>query len=153
MRFWNQIVSRSEEEFINTIYGQCPNVSIDFGILEKSNQVYVLQGSFGWSDVGTWHALFFEFELFFKIPDFFFVFAVADHQVVVFGCNNQVIDPIDDGYFPLRDINEAIATAKTKKKSGILKNNSNSKNKKELLSGSSFLSYFSVNIPRNPVPD
>nr|MDE5638242.1 mannose-1-phosphate guanylyltransferase [Odoribacter sp.] len=45
-----------EEEFINTIYGQCPNVSIDFGILEKSNQVYVLQGNFGWSDVGTWHA-------------------------------------------------------------------------------------------------
>jgi len=46
----------AEEEFINTIYGQCPNVSIDFGILEKSNQVYVLRGSFGWSDVGTWHA-------------------------------------------------------------------------------------------------
>ncbi len=45
-----------EEEFINTIYGQCPNVSIDVGILEKSNQVYVLQGNFGWSDVGTWHA-------------------------------------------------------------------------------------------------
>jgi len=53
--------------------------------------------------------------LFFKIPDFFFVFAVADHQVVVFGCNNQVIDPIDDGYFPLRDVNEAIV--------GIVENN------------------------------
>lgn len=45
-----------EQEFINTIYGQCPNVSIDFGILEKSSRVFVLQGSFGWSDVGTWHA-------------------------------------------------------------------------------------------------
>ncbi len=45
-----------EEEFIDTIYGQCPNVSIDFGILEKSSRVYVLQGNFGWSDVGTWHA-------------------------------------------------------------------------------------------------
>lgn len=45
-----------EQQFIDTIYGQCPNVSIDFGILEKSNNVSVLQGSFGWSDVGTWHA-------------------------------------------------------------------------------------------------
>jgi len=45
-----------EQEFINTIYGECPNVSIDFGILEKSSCVYVLKGEFGWSDVGTWHA-------------------------------------------------------------------------------------------------
>lgn len=45
-----------EQEFIDTIYGQCPNMSIDFGILEKSSRVYVLKGSFGWSDVGTWHA-------------------------------------------------------------------------------------------------
>lgn len=50
------INTEGEQEFINTIYGQCPNVSIDFGILEKSTRVYVLQGNFGWSDVGTWHA-------------------------------------------------------------------------------------------------
>lgn len=45
-----------EQGFINNIYGECPNLSIDFGILEKSSNVYVLKGSFGWSDVGTWHA-------------------------------------------------------------------------------------------------
>lgn len=45
-----------EETFINRIYGECPNLSIDYGILEKSSQVYVLKGEFGWSDVGTWHA-------------------------------------------------------------------------------------------------
>lgn len=50
------INSPEEQAFINMIYGQCPNVSIDFGILEKSSHVYVLQGNFGWSDVGTWHA-------------------------------------------------------------------------------------------------
>lgn len=44
-----------EQTFIDNIYGECPNLSIDFGILEKSNHVYVLKGSFGWSDVGTWH--------------------------------------------------------------------------------------------------
>ena len=45
-----------ETKFIQSVYGQCHNVSIDVGIMEKSQQVYVLKGHFGWSDVGTWHA-------------------------------------------------------------------------------------------------
>lgn len=45
-----------EAAFIQNVYGQCHNVSIDVGIMEKSQKVYVLKGNFGWSDVGTWHA-------------------------------------------------------------------------------------------------
>ncbi len=45
-----------ESNFIKSVYGQCHNVSIDVGIMEKSSNVYVLKGEFGWSDVGTWHA-------------------------------------------------------------------------------------------------
>ena len=45
-----------EAKFIQSVYGQCHNISIDVGIMEKSQQVYVLKGNFGWSDVGTWHA-------------------------------------------------------------------------------------------------
>lgn len=45
-----------EPNFIKSVYGQCHNVSIDVGIMEKSQHVYVLKGEFGWSDVGTWHA-------------------------------------------------------------------------------------------------
>ena len=33
-----------EQEYINNIYGECPNLSIDVGIMEKSNHVYVLKG-------------------------------------------------------------------------------------------------------------
>ena len=36
----------------------CPNISIDYGIMEKSSNVYVLCSNFGWSDVGTWGALY-----------------------------------------------------------------------------------------------
>ncbi|WP_059026702.1 mannose-1-phosphate guanylyltransferase [Gabonibacter massiliensis] len=43
-------------ENISHIYSQSPNVSIDFGIMEKSSKVYVIKGEFGWSDVGTWHS-------------------------------------------------------------------------------------------------
>lgn len=46
----------SEAAYIKSVYGQCHNISIDVGIMEKSQHVYVLKGRFGWSDVGTWHA-------------------------------------------------------------------------------------------------
>ena len=36
----------------------CPNISIDFGVMEKAKNVYVLCADFGWSDVGTWDSLF-----------------------------------------------------------------------------------------------
>ena len=45
-----------EAKFIQNVYGQCHNISIDVGIMEKSQHVFVLKGNFGWSDVGTWHA-------------------------------------------------------------------------------------------------
>lgn len=45
-----------EQVFIDGIYGQCSNTSIDVGIMEHSTNVSVLKGTFGWSDVGTWHA-------------------------------------------------------------------------------------------------
>lgn len=44
------------QENITHIYSQCCNISIDFGIMEKSSNVYVMKGEFGWSDVGTWHS-------------------------------------------------------------------------------------------------
>lgn len=44
------------QENISHIYSQCRNISIDFGIMEKSSKVYVMKGEFGWSDVGTWHS-------------------------------------------------------------------------------------------------
>ena len=46
-----------EQEFINYIYPQCPNISIDYGIMEKATNVYVMLADFGWSDLGTWGSL------------------------------------------------------------------------------------------------
>lgn len=46
-----------EAEFINKIFPACPNISIDYGILEKSSNVFVLTADFGWSDLGTWGSL------------------------------------------------------------------------------------------------
>lgn len=47
-----------ETEFIAEAFPACPNVSIDFGIMEKADNVYVTLGDFGWSDLGTWSSLY-----------------------------------------------------------------------------------------------
>ena len=47
-----------EEEFIEHIFPKCPNISIDYGIMEKAQNVYVLPSSFGCSDLVTWGSLY-----------------------------------------------------------------------------------------------
>lgn len=44
----------AEKEEIDRIYSQCTNISIDYGIMEKADNVYVIPSNFGWSDLGTW---------------------------------------------------------------------------------------------------
>ncbi|MEY3946782.1 MAG: hypothetical protein RLZZ45_519 [Bacteroidota bacterium] len=45
-----------EKEAIDKIYPQCTNVSIDYAIMEKADNVYIIPSSFGWSDLGTWNS-------------------------------------------------------------------------------------------------
>lgn len=46
-----------EKEFIKLAYTQCRSISIDYGIMEKSDNVHVVLGDFGWSDLGSWDSL------------------------------------------------------------------------------------------------
>jgi mannose-1-phosphate guanylyltransferase len=47
-----------ESEFIARAYPNCKNISIDYGIMEKAENVHVLCSDFGWSDLGTWGSLY-----------------------------------------------------------------------------------------------
>lgn len=47
-----------EEEAIERIYPLCISISIDYGVMEKANNVYVIPSSFGWSDLGTWKSAY-----------------------------------------------------------------------------------------------
>ncbi len=49
--------SDTEDDFIKRAYSQCKNISIDYGIMEKANNVFVIMGDFGWSDLGSWNSL------------------------------------------------------------------------------------------------
>ena len=52
----------SEESFLNQHYSEATNISIDYAIMEKADNVYTLPVDIGWSDLGTWNSLHAELE-------------------------------------------------------------------------------------------
>lgn len=46
-----------EKEVLEEVYPTIPKISIDYGIMERADKVIVLEGDFGWNDVGSWDAL------------------------------------------------------------------------------------------------
>ncbi|WP_336514796.1 mannose-1-phosphate guanylyltransferase [Pollutibacter soli] len=54
----DQFNTPAEKEAIERIYPQCTNISIDYGIMEKADNVYIIPSSFGWSDLGTWNSAY-----------------------------------------------------------------------------------------------
>ncbi len=53
------VLNTSEEkEFIDINYSKAHNISIDYGILEKADNVFMKRATFDWNDLGTWGALY-----------------------------------------------------------------------------------------------
>ena len=50
--------TEQEQEVINQYFPTCPNISIDYAVMEKSKDVFVYPANFGWSDLGTWGSLY-----------------------------------------------------------------------------------------------
>lgn len=50
--------SKQESSFISRTYFSCKSISIDYGIMEKAENVYVMCTDIGWSDLGTWSSLY-----------------------------------------------------------------------------------------------
>lgn len=55
MKLYN---TSDEVYFISKIYSELQSISIDYGIMEKARNVYVLTADFGWSDLGNWGTLY-----------------------------------------------------------------------------------------------
>jgi mannose-1-phosphate guanylyltransferase len=47
----------SEARTVSSVYKSLASISIDYGVMEKAKDVFVIPASFGWSDVGSWDAL------------------------------------------------------------------------------------------------
>ena len=48
----------AEQEVVNREFPNCENISVDYAILEKAEEIFVLPADFGWSDLGTWGSLY-----------------------------------------------------------------------------------------------
>ena len=75
-----------EARVIEAIYPQCTNISIDFGIMEKADNVFVIPASFSWSDLGTWNSAWENAE-----KDYFNN-AVTGSNVMVIDAKNCVVN-------------------------------------------------------------
>lgn len=56
----NEIVATNEENYKRVLeekYNEIDSVSVDYGIMEKADNIYVIPGEFGWDDVGSWSAV------------------------------------------------------------------------------------------------
>ena len=50
--------SENEQKAVDAAYAQSTNISIDYGVMEHSQAVYVVLGDFGWSDLGSWNTIY-----------------------------------------------------------------------------------------------
>ena len=91
-----------EEQALKEIYPQCTNISIDFGIMEKAHNVYVIPSSFGWSDLGTWNSAYENFE-----KDYFHN-AVAGNNVMVIDAHNCMVHAPDKKLVLLQGMDDFI---------------------------------------------
>jgi mannose-1-phosphate guanylyltransferase len=56
----SEIAATSESEFnqvLENMYPQVDSVSVDYGIMEKAKNIYVIPSDFGWDDIGTWYSV------------------------------------------------------------------------------------------------
>jgi mannose-1-phosphate guanylyltransferase len=79
-----QLGTPNEKKIIEDIYQEVHSVSIDIGIMEKAENVYVILADFGWSDLGTWGSLY--DELRHKEPN-----AVVGKNVMVYDSHNCMV--------------------------------------------------------------
>ena len=85
--FYNTI---EEKEFIDRVFPGLKNISIDYGIMEKSDNVYVYPADFGWSDLGTWGSLYTHLDLDDNKN------AVKGKEVMLYDCSENIVKVADD---------------------------------------------------------
>jgi len=91
-----------ENEFIQKAYPRCRVISIDYGIMEKADNVYVLCSDIGWSDLGTWGSLY---EKLRKNKD---NNSISGRNVFVYDTKNCLINVPNDKLVVVQGLNDYI---------------------------------------------
>lgn len=94
--------NNEEQSFINEVYSQCDNISIDYGIMEKASNVEVINGDFAWSDLGTWGSLYTH------IPHDDQKNALVGENVLSFNSHNNVVHVSSEKQVVLQGLDDFI---------------------------------------------
>jgi mannose-1-phosphate guanylyltransferase len=99
---WEVYNTPKEKEFINRAYTICKNISIDYSVMEKADNVYVRSSIFGWSDLGTWGSLYAHIE---KDKD---RNALVGKNIITYDCNNCIVQVPKDKLVVLQGLEDYI---------------------------------------------
>lgn len=91
-----------EKAAMELVYPLCVNISIDYGILEKADNVYVIPASFGWSDLGTWGSAYQNLEKDYMEN------AVAGKNIILFDATKNVVHAPDNKLILLQGLEDFI---------------------------------------------
>lgn len=75
----------TEDAYMKENFSSYPNISVDFGILDKPANVYMMECDFGWADLGTWHSIY---EAMHKAEN---DNVIIDSDVLMEDCHNNVV--------------------------------------------------------------
>lgn len=90
--------TEDEKIFIDETYSVCANISIDYGVMEKAENVYVYSADFGWSDLGTWGSLY---EIREKDEN---QNAIIGNNVMTYGSSNCIVNVPKNKLIPIVNI-------------------------------------------------
>ena len=88
-----------EQEYLSSVFPTCKNISIDYGIMEKSEDVYVCPTNFGWSDLCTLGSLYNHLGLDTNKN------AVLGNQVMLYNASNNIINMPNDKLVVIQGLN------------------------------------------------
>ncbi len=95
----------AEAGFIAEVYAEVENVSIDYGVMEKADNVFTVVGDFGWSDLGTWGSLFAQ------IPKDAADNAVVGDGVRLYDCKRNMVHGHDGRLMVLQGLEDLIVVS------------------------------------------
>ncbi|MCT4643469.1 MAG: mannose-1-phosphate guanylyltransferase [Carboxylicivirga sp.] len=96
--------TEKEQDFIDEHFPQCDNISIDYGIMEHADNIFVMPADFGWSDLGTWGSLWEKREQDEQGN------SVVGDGVKIYDCENNIITVPDGRKVVLQGLKDCIVT-------------------------------------------
>ena len=97
-----------EVDFIQKTYSTCKNISIDYGIMEKSTNVYVISADIGWSDLGTWGSIYTHLPLDENQN------AIVGDTVLIYDSSNNIVNVPKDKLVVLQGLDDYIVVESDK---------------------------------------